>query len=933
MRNSSPRRPYLVVVSLAVFFISMLQVRAIIGTAYQMQLGNPSGATADPNNHNHYLIQRTVEAMDYSDALGEPVWVSWDLTSADVGSFPRSDKYFPDTNLPPTFYVVTDNDYNGVGNIQFNRGHMCPSEDRTDTRADNDMLFFMSNIIPQAANNNQGVWGDFEGYCRTLANSGNEILIICGPSGFGTNRIPSGKAVIADNVWKIAVVVPLGAGTVLSRINASTRVISLKIPNNNSVSSPWQNYVTSARQLQIDTGFAFFTALPSNLAWVLRSKVDAQTPPAPLNVGFSPISGATNTSITITGTNLDSTTNVTFNGTSASFTIVSPTQINATVPYGATSGHISVANLGGTLTTSSNFTVTGSAPDIDLAVITTHAASFTQGDVGDSYTIIVTNMGTVAAVGTVTLADTLPAGLSATAIGGTGWSADLGTLTCTRSDSLAGGASYPPITVTVNVSASAPASVTNTVTVSGGGDANPANNTVYDSIAINSSGVTAPTIASQPQPQTVNVGQAAIFSVTANGTAPLGYQWQFNGGAIAGATLSSYTRSNAQLADAGIYSVVVSNSAGIVVSSNALLTVINGGGGSTNILAQWNFNSVPPDGSTGTGTNAASMGSGSMVMVGGVSQTYFGGSTNDPAPVADNSGLSTAAYPTQGTGNKTAGLRVNVNTVGYQNISLNWDQRLSATASKYFRLQYTTNGTDFVDYNVITMASNGAFETKTNNFIGLMGVDNNPNFAFRIVAEFESTAIGTANVNYVTTSTSGYGTGGTVRYDMLTVYGTPIPSAVAPSITFQPQSQTSIAGNNVMFGVTASGTAPLAYQWKFNNDAIVGATNGTLLLSSVTTNQAGLYSVVVSNSAGAITSSNALLSVYPTAAATVSSFVFSGSQAQFSVTGVPGYNYAVQVSTNLIDWTSIRTNASPFTLTDTNVAGAPYRFYRTVYLP
>src|SRR6202012_4661761 len=82
--------------------------RATIDATLQMQLGNPSGATNDPNNHNHYLIQRTVEAIDYSDTLGEPNWASWDLTSGDVGNATRSTKYFPDTNLPPSFYEGTD---------------------------------------------------------------------------------------------------------------------------------------------------------------------------------------------------------------------------------------------------------------------------------------------------------------------------------------------------------------------------------------------------------------------------------------------------------------------------------------------------------------------------------------------------------------------------------------------------------------------------------------------------------------------------------------------------------------------------------------------------------------------------------------------------------------------------------------------------------
>lgn len=915
-------------VCLAALFIAILPAKAIIGVAYQMQLGNPSGATVDPNNHNHYLIQRPVEAMDYSDALGEPVWASWDLTTADVGSISRSSSYFPDTNLPPTFYRVTDADYNGVGNINFNRGHMCPSEDRTDTRADNDMLFFMSNIIPQSAANNQGVWGNFEGDCRTLANAGNEILIICGPSGFGTNRIPSGKAVIADYTWKVAVVVPLGAGTALSRITTATRVISLKIPNNNSVSSTWQTYVTKAEQIESDTGFTFFTALPPNLAWVLRSKVDGQTPPTPLISSFSPTSGATNINVVITGTNLDATTNVAFNGVKASFTIDSPTQVTATVPFGATSGHISIATLGGTVISSGSFAVDGSSGIVDLAIVATHTSSFTQGDTGDTYTITITNMGTAATVGIVTVADSLPVGLTATAISGVGWTADLGTLTCTRSDILAAGASYPPLTITVNVSASAPASVTNSATVSGGGDANLANNTASDPTTINNAGGTAPAIASQPQPQTVNVGQSANFSVIASGTAPLGYQWQFNGGAIAGATQSSYTKNGVQLADGGNYSVVISNGVGITNSSNALLTVISGGGGnSTNILAQWNFNIT-----TNTTSPLPSVGSGTSALVGGATATFAGGSTTDTN--ASNNAWNTTSYPAQGAGNKTRGAQFNVSTVGYQNISLRWDQKLSNAASKYTRLQYSTNGIDFVDFNLITISNTTtAFESKTNDLSGLAGVGNNANFAFRIVSEFESTAINTANANYITSTGSSYATGGTIRFDMMTISGTPIPSATLPSITSQPQSQASVVGNNVTFSVSATGTPLLAYQWKYNSGAIAGATDSSLTLSTITTNQAGNYSVVVSNSAGLVTSSNALLSVYSTAAATVSSITYSGSQAQFNIAGVPGYNYAVQISTNLIDWSSIKTNASPFSITDTNLVGVPCRFYRTVYLP
>jgi hypothetical protein len=132
----------------------------------------------------------------------------------------------------------------------------------------------MSNIMPQSGPNNQGVWANFEIYCRSLL-AGNELLIICGPSGFGTNTIPSGKAYIGSNVWKIVVCVPLGGGTALSRVTATNRVIAISVPNvTNGLSSSWQTYVTSPQKIEQDPGFTFFTALPPDVASTLRVKVD-----------------------------------------------------------------------------------------------------------------------------------------------------------------------------------------------------------------------------------------------------------------------------------------------------------------------------------------------------------------------------------------------------------------------------------------------------------------------------------------------------------------------------------------------------------------------------------------------------------------------------------------------------------------------------------
>jgi endonuclease G len=474
---------FLILMGAWALFATIPPASAVIDATLQMQLGNPSGATTDTNNHNHYLIQRTVEAIDYSDTLGEPNWASWDLTASDIGSSGRSPDFITDTNLPSDFYEVITTDYSGSG---YDRGHMCPSADRTDNVTDNDLVFLMSNIIPQAPNNNEGVWGNFEDYCRTLALSGNELLIICGPSGFDGSLIqPSQRVFTPAYTWKIVVVVPPGTGTALSRLTAATRVISLKIPNSNSVSSAWQNYITSARQIEVDTGFTFFTALPPDIASALRNKVDGQNNAPPGITGFSPVSGAVGDTVIVSGTNFSSASEVTFNGVSATYNVNSATQVTATVPADSTAGQISVTTPTGTVVSSNGFIVTGST--VDLAVTTTHFGNFSQRDTGDTYIITVTNAGDLASTGLVTVVDALPNGLAATAISGIGWTTDLGTLTCTRSNTLFAGASYPPIVVTVNVSADAPASVTNIAMVAGGGDVNPANNLADDVTVINAS--------------------------------------------------------------------------------------------------------------------------------------------------------------------------------------------------------------------------------------------------------------------------------------------------------------------------------------------------------------------------------------------------------------------------------------------------------------
>ncbi|MDB6026748.1 MAG: Autotransporter-associated beta strand repeat protein [Verrucomicrobiales bacterium] len=163
--------------------------------------------------------------------------------------------------------------------------------------------------------------------------------------------------------------------------------------------------------------------------------------------------------------------------------------------------------------------------------------------------------------------------------------------------------------------------------------------------------------------------------------------------------------------------------------------------------------------------------------------------------------------------------------------------------------------------------------------------------------------------------------------------GEVVPNAVAPLITTQPQSQTVLVSSNVNFFVVASGTSNLVYQWRFGATNLAGATTSQLSLTNVTLNQAGSYSVVVTNVAGSATSSNAILSVYASASATMSSGSNTNGNFTLSVVGVPSYSYVIEVSTNLVNWNAVRTNVSPFTFTNGNAAIDPTQFYRAVYVP
>jgi hypothetical protein len=179
-----------------------------------------------------------------------------------------------------------------------------------------------------------------------------------------------------------------------------------------------------------------------------------------------------------------------------------------------------------------NTPVGGTPPPPDLNVVSTHVGTFSQGLTG-SYTLTVTNSVSGATTGVVTLADAVPPGLTATAMSGTGWSCNLATTTCTRSDVLAGGASYPAVTLTVNVSPDAPTSVTNTATVSGGGESNTSNDTSNDVTTVTIADTTPPTVSvTSPLAGDLVTGTMTVAATATDNVGVAGVQFLLDGASL-----------------------------------------------------------------------------------------------------------------------------------------------------------------------------------------------------------------------------------------------------------------------------------------------------------------------------------------------------------------------------------------------------------------
>ena len=318
-----------------------------------------------------------------------------------------------------------------------------------------------------------------------------------------------------------------------------------------------------------------------------------------------------------------------------------------------------------------------------------------------------------------------------------------------------------------------------------------------------------PIITRQPSAQSVTAGATVSNSVSVTATSPLTYQWRKDGVDLPGASGISLALPNAQASDAGNYSIVVTSGAGSVTSAVVRVTV-SGSGGSGN-----GSGGLPlPEALDATNLVWTTNGSPSWA-----GQTNV---THDNTDSAESGAIAHGA---------TASMQTTVTGPG--NVSFWW--KVSSEPSND-RLRFYVNGTEMARIS-------GEVDWQAQNF----ALPSGPQILEWRYSKNSSLSTGQDR-----------GWVDEVRFG-------PAP----PVLTRHPTSQTVDAGTTVTFNVTATGTPPLSYQWRLegmdlsDGGLVRGATTSTLTLSNVPLAQAGSYSVVVSNAADRVTSSNALLTVTP----------------------------------------------------------------------
>jgi endonuclease G len=237
------------------------------------------GIPLDGDPSDDYLIDRIYWVSSYNPKRLGPNWVAWRLVADDIGSVDRRDTFRADSALPEDFKKVGKRDYAGSG---YDRGHICPSADRTSSIGANDATFLMSNMLPQVPALNRGPWKILEGYERGLAGQGKQVQIVAGGI-FSTETVKIGPGVdVPAANFKIIVVLEPKQGA--SDVTTSTPLCAVIIPNKPEVKgTKWYEYLVTVDEIEKQTGYDFLRDVPDEVEDVIEAKV-----PTPQECGAPP---------------------------------------------------------------------------------------------------------------------------------------------------------------------------------------------------------------------------------------------------------------------------------------------------------------------------------------------------------------------------------------------------------------------------------------------------------------------------------------------------------------------------------------------------------------------------------------------------------------------------------------------------------------------
>ena len=233
------------------------------------EFGDPTAAS--PDTPNDLLIVRPQYTLSYNESHGTPNWVSYELDARQmVIGQDRCNCFTADPMLPTDKQIFTS-DYTNGG---FDRGHMARSADRTAGNTDNASTFYLTNIVPQTGDLNQGVWAQFENALGDSARAGRAVYIITGPWYDPAQPLRfiknEGKIAIPNRTWKVALIgpdpggIPFTKGSISSWNDlAGTTVLAVSMPDTTGVrNDPWQNYLTTVDAIEAATGYDFLSLLP-----------------------------------------------------------------------------------------------------------------------------------------------------------------------------------------------------------------------------------------------------------------------------------------------------------------------------------------------------------------------------------------------------------------------------------------------------------------------------------------------------------------------------------------------------------------------------------------------------------------------------------------------------------------------------------------------